>query len=78
MQRKHIHLNLSPFFNLHIDKIFLTHGHHDHCSGIAKLLNSIGEVPVYMNSNDYRLFEGVVAEGKTYGINVVLLSRSQR
>ena len=56
--------------NVNIDKIFLTHGHHDHCSGIAKLLNSIGEVPVYMNSNDYRLFEGVVAEGKTYGINI--------
>ena len=78
MQRKHIRFDLPPFLNLNIEKIFLTHGHHDHCSGIAKLLNSIGEIPVYMNQNDYRLFEGVVAEGRTYGLNVLFLPRDQR
>ena len=58
------------FFHYQIEKIFLTHGHHDHCSGIAKLLNSIGEIPVYMNQNDFHLFKGVVEEGKTLGLNV--------
>ena len=58
------------FFHFHIEKIFLTHGHHDHCSGIAKLLSSIGEIPVYMSQNDFNLFKGVVEEGKTIGLNV--------
>ena len=58
------------FFHCQIEKIFLTHSHHDHCSGIAKLLNSIGEIPVYMNQNDFHLFKGVVEEGKTLGLNV--------
>lgn len=51
MQCKYILLRIDELYFLyyHIDKIFLTHGHHDHCSGIAKLLNEIGELPVYMS-----------------------------
>ena len=64
-----------------MDKILLTHGHHDHCSGIAKLENEIGEVPVYMSKGphaslpllveDAPLFRGVLDEAKTLGLNVL-------
>ena len=65
-----------------MDKILLTHGHHDHCSGIAKLENEIGEIPVYMNQGsrhspdshiaDAPLFRGVLDEAKTLGLHVRL------
>ena len=64
-----------------MDKILLTHGHHDHCSGIAKLENEIGEIPVYMSKGlyvllpslveDAPLFRVVFDEAKTLGLNVV-------
>ncbi|OAO13209.1 beta-lactamase [Blastocystis sp. ATCC 50177/Nand II] len=53
-----------------VDKILLTHGHHDHCSGIAKLENEIGEIPVYMNQADAPLFRGVLDEAKTLGLHI--------
>ena len=53
-----------------MDRIFLTHGHHDHCGGIAQLCNEIGELPVYMNKADLSLLGNVQKEAKSLGLNV--------
>ena len=53
-----------------MDRIFLTHGHHDHCSGIAQLFNEIGEIPVYMHKADYPLLSAVEKEAKELGLKI--------
>lgn len=53
-----------------MDRVFLTHGHHDHCSGIAQLFNEIGELPVYMHQADYPLLSAVEKEAKDLGLKI--------
>ena len=55
---------------VNVDRIFLTHGHHDHCSGIAQLFNEIGEIPVYMHKADYPLLSAVEKEAKELGLKI--------
>ena len=56
--------------SFHVDRILLTHGHHDHCSGIAKLCNEIGEIPVYMHQADSHLLTNVTKEAETLGLKI--------
>ena len=55
---------------MHVDRILLTHGHHDHCSGIAKLCNEIGEIPVYMHQGDSHLLTNVTKEAEELGLKI--------
>lgn len=58
--------------SINVDKILLTHGHHDHCSCIPQLLNAMGEIPVYMHENDMHMLKKQEKEMSELGLKMIL------
>lgn len=55
--------------HLSIKSILLTHAHLDHVTGVARAKRVLG-VPVWLHRDDLFLYEGVVEQGRMFGINV--------
>lgn len=49
--------------------ILLTHAHLDHITGVARA-KSVLKVPVWLHKEDLFLYDGVVAQGRMFGIAV--------
>jgi hydroxyacylglutathione hydrolase len=55
---------------LTVKAILLTHAHLDHVTGIGRAKAALGDVPVWLHRADLFLYEGVVEQGRMFGINV--------
>ena len=65
-------------FGVTIEKIFLTHGHLDHCSAAGTLAGQLG-VPIEgPHEDDLFLIDGVVEQAATYRFNDVSAFRPDR
>jgi len=54
---------------LTVTNILLTHAHLDHVTGVAKAKHALG-VPVWLHRDDNFLYEGVVEQGRMFGLRV--------
>jgi glyoxylase-like metal-dependent hydrolase (beta-lactamase superfamily II) len=54
---------------LTITRILLTHAHLDHVTGVARAKRALG-VPVWLHHADNFLYEGVVEQGRMFGLQV--------
>ncbi len=54
---------------LQIRHILLTHAHLDHVSGVAAAKRALA-APVYLHKDDLFLYEGVVAQGASFGVRI--------
>jgi hydroxyacylglutathione hydrolase len=54
---------------LSIVNILLTHAHLDHVTGVARAKRALG-VPVWLHRDDNFLYEGVVQQGRMFGLTV--------
>jgi hydroxyacylglutathione hydrolase len=55
--------------HLSIVNILLTHAHLDHVTGVGRAKQALG-VPVWLHRDDNFLYEGVVQQGRMFGIKV--------
>jgi hydroxyacylglutathione hydrolase len=55
--------------HLKIVDILLTHAHLDHVTGVATAKRALG-VPVWLHRDDNFLYEGVVEQGRMFGLRV--------
>jgi glyoxylase-like metal-dependent hydrolase (beta-lactamase superfamily II) len=54
---------------LTITRILLTHAHLDHVTGVARAKQAL-DVPVWLHQADNFLYEGVVEQGRMFGLQV--------
>ena len=54
---------------LHIRHILLTHAHLDHVTGVAAAKRALG-APVYLHKDDLFLYERVVQQGTSFGLQI--------
>lgn len=54
---------------LSVTRILLTHAHLDHVTGVARAKEVFG-APVYLHAADLPLYEGVVQQGRMFGLRV--------
>ena len=52
---------------LKVEAVFITHGHYDHISGVSRLLEEVGDVPVYMHPDDVELIGMAPEMARPYG-----------
>ncbi len=52
-----------------VTMILLTHAHMDHVTGVARAKAEL-DVPVWLHKDDLFLYEGVVEQGRMFGISV--------
>jgi glyoxylase-like metal-dependent hydrolase (beta-lactamase superfamily II) len=55
---------------LTLDAIWVTHGHLDHVGGIAGVRRVFPDAPIWLNPLDRPLYDNVVRQGRTYGIDI--------
>jgi hydroxyacylglutathione hydrolase len=55
--------------NLSIVAILLTHAHLDHITGVGRAKETLG-VPVWLHRDDLFLYNGVVEQGRMFGLTV--------
>jgi hydroxyacylglutathione hydrolase len=55
---------------LDLDAIWVTHGHLDHCGGIAALKRAFPSAPIWLHTADRVLYDSIVAAGRLYGITL--------
>jgi hydroxyacylglutathione hydrolase len=52
-----------------VETILLTHAHIDHITGVARAKSAL-DVPVWLHRDDQFLYDGVVEQGRMFGIEV--------
>ena len=51
-----------------VTAILLTHAHIDHITGVGRVKNALG-VPVWLHRDDLPLYEGIVEQGRMFGLH---------
>jgi glyoxylase-like metal-dependent hydrolase (beta-lactamase superfamily II) len=51
-----------------LEAILLTHAHYDHVEGIPAIREVAPEAPVYLHKDDRRLYEGIGAQARAFGL----------
>jgi hydroxyacylglutathione hydrolase len=54
--------------SLALEAIWVTHGHLDHCGGIAAVKRAFPDTPIWLHAADRPLYDNIVAAGRMYGI----------
>jgi len=62
-------LDAAKRHGLTITNILLTHAHLDHITGVGRAKRALG-VPVWLHRDDNFLYEGVVQQGRMFGLKV--------
>ena len=62
-------LDAAKRHGLTITNILLTHAHLDHITGVGRAKQALG-VPVWLHRDDNFLYEGVVQQGRMFGLKV--------
>lgn len=61
----------------HVTNILLTHAHLDHISGVARAKREF-DVPVWLHKEDLFLYNGVVEQGRMFGLEIAPQPRVDR
>jgi len=62
-------LSVARTWKTHVDAILLTHAHLDHITGVGRAKAALG-VPVWLHHEDQFLYDGVVEQGRMFGLDV--------